>query len=917
MRKFVFPIIVVLIIGLGVVWFFMARQAKGYSENSAFKAIPVKTPLIIEVPKVKSLLPQLKGTNPVIAELRAVPELKTFWDDVAGIESIMGEDAELSSVIQNKSLLVAFNPEGKNNVGCLFALSLKNRAEKTGIINYFERLSQKGTGKLTKRLYDNVEVYQYKDGEKEFHFAEGDGIFIFSRYALFVEEAIRQISAENLLGQEQFKSLYNTVSSSSDFNLFINHEKITQMLGKASSSDFRKMLQQFSKFSDWTELDVNINLSEFLLSGFSFSEKMHDNYLNIFRKQEAERFNMDEVLSANTSLFVDLSLQDFKVFQDDYEEFLKKDGSFYNRETKLKELERYSKKPFIPFFEEFADKEFALAFGQVTQNEPATNRFFIAGVKGQSVAREMLLPMLENYASANKKDFKQMQSRYQIKSDQVFTIYEFPFKNIAGLLLGDVFGAADCNYMCFYDNYLIFADNLSALKSYLHDLALDETLEKDIHFQKFSQQMSSRSSFYFYLNFSKAFNLKNYYLREEVANAIQENETGMRKFYGFGWQFSFSSDEFLNNMYLKYDPVLKEEPQTVWQSKLDSTISIKPQLVINHNDKQNKEVVIQDNKNNLYLINKEGVSLWKVKLSGKILGDVYQVDYYRNGKLQYLFNTADRLYLIDRNGNNVAKFPVNFRSPATNGVAIVDYDNNRNYRFFVACENKQIYAYDRDGKSVSGWKFGKTDSSVLNPIKYFRLGNKDYLVCSDHFKTYILDRQGNIRVKTSDNFEHSGNNLYLAEGSAPALVTTDTKGVVHLQYFDGKSATRDLGSFGKGHFFEAEDLNGDGKTDYVIADSNKLLAFTDQGKKLFERKFNAPISSKPNIYSFAANNKKVGVVCHNENRVYLVNSNGDLYDGFPLQGCTDFSIGFLSKGNTYFNLLVGNEDNSFFNYKVE
>ena len=58
----------------------------------------------------------------------------------------------------------------------------------------------------------------------------------------------------------------------------------------------------------------------------------------------------------------------------------------------------------------------------------------------------------------------------------------------------------------------------------------------------------------------------------------------------------------------------------------------------NHNDRQNKEVIVQDNANNLYLINKEGVRLWKVKLSDKILGDVYQVDYYRNGKLQYLFN---------------------------------------------------------------------------------------------------------------------------------------------------------------------------------------------------------------------------------------------------------------------------------------
>jgi hypothetical protein len=429
--------------------------------------------------------------------------------------------------------------------------------------------------------------------------------------------------------------------------------------------------------------------------------------------------------------------------------------------------------------------------------------------------------------------------------------------------------------------------------------------------------MASKSTFYFFMNFSRAFYLKDYYLNEVMSKVFQDNEEAIRKFYGVGWQFSAVSGEFLNNLYLKYDPVPKEETRTIWQTKLDSTISVKPQLVINHNDKQNMEVLVQDNKHNLFLINKEGAGLWKIKLPGKIMGDIYQVDYYRNGKLQYLFNTRDQLYLIDRNGNRVARFPVNLRTPSTNGVAVFDYNNNRDYRYFVASEDRKIYAYDRDGKIVSGWTFDRTDGTVANPVKHFRLGNRDYLVCADQFKTYILDRQGNIRVNTTDNFEHSGNDLYLAEGAAPALATTDAEGVVHLQYFDGKSETIDLGRFGKGHYFEAEDLNGDKKTDYILAEGTRLLAFSDQGKKIFERTFNTSISDKPGIYTFGPGNRKIGVVCRNENRIYLIDTKGKLYSGFPIQGNTAFCIGFLTSGNPYFNLLVGSEDNSFLNYKIE
>jgi hypothetical protein len=427
--------------------------------------------------------------------------------------------------------------------------------------------------------------------------------------------------------------------------------------------------------------------------------------------------------------------------------------------------------------------------------------------------------------------------------------------------------------------------------------------------------MASKFTFYYFLNFSRAFYLKNYYLNEVVSNAVQNNEEALRKLYGLGWQFSVSSDEFLNNLYLKYDPVLKEEPQAIWQAKLDSTTSVKPQIVVNHRDKQNMEVIVQDNKNNLYLINKEGVILWKVNLPGKIMSSIYQIDYYRNGKLQYLFNTRDQLHLIDRNGNKVARFPIALKAPSSNGVAVFDYANNRDYRYFLASEDRNIYAYSRDGKIVSGWKFEGTDGVVYKPLQYYRLGTQDFLVCADQYKTYILDRQGNIRVKTTDNFEHSANELYLTDQAA--LATTDTGGKIHLQYFNGKAETLNLGNFAKGHYFKAEDLNGDKKTDYIIADGNELFAFTDQGKKIFERKFDSMISYTPEIYTFGATNKKIGVVCRNENRIYLIDTRGALYPGFPLQGNTPFSIGCLTSGNSWFNLLTGSEDNRFFNYKIE
>jgi len=918
MRKFLFPLLLILIVALGLTWYFMARSTTDYSENSAFQAIPVRTPLVVEVPELSSLLKAIKSNNPIAEEFRSAEFLKQFWADVDGIDNLMSENETLRKVIHSKSVLIAFNPEGKTGVDALFGFSLKNRSERDNLIEYFNQLQHEGIGRLSQREYDGQEVYHFNTKKGSYYFAESKGIFLLSRNAIFVEEGIRQVGSENLLSQEQFKQLYSTVSSGSAFNLFINHKKISTLAERIIAPEFRKAIRQFANFSDWSELDVNMKNSEFWLNGFSLAGKNYDNYLSVLQKQEGQRFRMDEALSANVSMFIDFNLESFKEFQEDYAEFLKKqESAFYNRETSLINFERSGKKALLPLFEEISANDFAIAFGPVLQNEPTQNRFFIAKLKSQSTAKELVLPILENFAKAANKTLADTESSYQLQKDVTYSIYKFPVKNLAGLLFGKVFSAVECNYMCFYDNYMIFADNETALKNYIHDLVLSATLENDASFRKFDQQMASRSTIYCYVNFSKAFNLGRIYLNEDANEITREYEQLFRKFYALGWQIAPNSGAFLNSLYLRFDPVMKEEPQTVWQSKLDTTIWIKPQIVTNHNDRLNKEVMVQDNWNNLYLINKEGVRLWKIKLSDKIFGEVYQVDLYRNGKLQYLFNTKDKLYLIDRNGNHVAKFPVTFRSPATNGVAVFDYDNSKDYRYFVACENRQIYCYDREGRIVDGWNANQTDGKVTDQLQHFRIDGKDYIVCADRYNTYIMDRQGTIRVKTTDNFEHSSNNVYLVQAGQPALATTDVKGQVHLQYLDGHAKTVDLGRFDENHYFVADDLNNDGQSDFVLAEGKELYAFNDRGKKIMEYEFSNPISNRPNIYTFSGNNKKIGVVCKSENRVYLVNMDGKLYSGFPLQGNTDFSIGYMTRGNPYFNLLVGNEDNSFFNYKVE
>ena len=354
-----------------------------------------------------------------------------------------------------------------------------------------------------------------------------------------------------------------------------------------------------------------------------------------------------------------------------------------------------------------------------------------------------------------------------------------------------------------------------------------------------------------------------------------KKKESLRKFWALNWQVQRDKDIYFNSLMLGYSEKGKEEAQTTWQSTIGSTIPFKPQIVINHNDRQNREIILQDNQNNLHLVTKDGRIRWSIPLPEPILSEIHQIDYYSNGNLQYLFNTKSKLYLIDRNGNNVAHFPVEFRSPATNGVNVFDYDNNRNYRYFVACEDKKVYAYDNEGKIISGWIFDKTDHPVTTPVQHFRVGKKDYIVFKDESRIYIQDRRGDTRVATTARFQNSRNPLVLDLNGTPKIVATDISGKVYYLFFDGKYAEKKTGKFSENHFFTCDDLNGNGVPDFVFVDGNELSVFDENGKKLYHEKFNNPITHQPNIYNFGPKSKKVGIVDSAANQIYLFNPTGN------------------------------------------
>jgi hypothetical protein len=448
---------------------------------------------------------------------------------------------------------------------------------------------------------------------------------------------------------------------------------------------------------------------------------------------------------------------------------------------------------------------------------------------------------------------------------------------------------------------------------------LQKTLEKDLAYRKFNENLSSKSNVYFYTNVSLSIPIITNFINENLAASLPLYVETFQKFQNFAMQFSASKGMLYNNTIITYSPFYEKPPMTAWEARLDTNILFKPKLVTNHQNNE-KEIFVQDINNTIYLVDEKGNVVLKKKLDEKIISEIIQVDVMKNGKLQYLFNTKNKIHLIDRNGNYLDRFPIQLASPATNGIAVFDYANNRDYRIFIATKDRKVSIYTAQGDKLDGWLFDKTESPVVNEIQYFKVGDKDYIVFADSLNMYILDRKGNPRAKPKFKNECSRKNTYVLEnGNVPqaaCLVTTDKLGNVLKIKFDGTVLLEKVRECSPKHFFDFKDINADEKADYIYLDNKKLEVYNQNKKLLFKYDFDEDITLKPIYFSFSATDKKLGITAIKSGDIYVFNPDGTLYQGFPLKGKTQFSIGYLNPANKHFNLIVGSDKNLLYNYEV-
>jgi hypothetical protein len=886
-------------------------------------AIPHDASMIIKIRGSFNSIRPILDENKMWNEILAFPSVNRLNNYFLKLDSLMSDNRQIADIFKKNELTLSFHQSGKDKISFIIYMPLLSRNNEKQLDNIIE-MNVNGKANIIRRKYSGTKIQDVKFLKKsapDFSYTYSHGLIMVSPSGILLEEAIRQLDQQNnTILESGFLQVSETAGQNVEANIFINYRIFPQMLSMLLNEKYKNDLKKFTYFADWGELDASIREDVILLNGFTTTDKSPDGYLNIFLDQQPQKIEIEKVIPDQVAAFLIFSIQDLQRFRKQYKEYLKTHGILENYQAEIDAVNEMYDINLEEMFYSFMDKEAGVFITNIKNYDRDQNTFLILKTLSQNQAEDRIIEIITKAAKKEKTSIQDFILDYQIDNETSIKIYRMPVTYLASKLLGKIFEGVQNQYCTFYDNYMIFGNSIPALAKYIHANLLQNNLSSDLEFNKLSNFMSSRANIYFYMDISRSTEMIQRYLNEKGSVKIDERKENFRDFRTLAVQITNEDDLFYNNIFLNYSSEGTNEPLTVWESHLDHPFEFKPRILINHNT-QEKEILLQDKDNFVYLINSSGRILWKLKLESPILSDVFQIDYYNNGKLQYLFNTKTRIHLIDRNGNYVEKYPVILRASATNGLALFDYEDNKDYRIFLATEDRDIFAYNKEGQILKGWSPDKTEQILYRPLHHFRLAEKDYIVCTDNYSTYILDRKGETRMNVKVHFPVSQNNDFKTDfntpGIKPRIAITDTSGHIHFIYFDGSTEELSCGDFTGRHYFEYVDLDGNGKKEFIFADRNELKVFTFNKKIKFSRQFKSKISFAPVTYQFSDTNIKIGIVCSETGDIYLINNDGSIYEGFPLKGSTPFSITNFGRSTSKFNLLVGSNHNFLYNYSVK
>ncbi len=668
------------------------------------RAIPSDAVLLFDIKEVGNLTPLLEDTLSFAYKL---------FDRNHIIGRFQKEFVQMKGE-SDVPVLFSLHYSAKNDVSLLFVMDIGNLLLSGSRDDVMGQFLQKRA-----KVYNNTNIYKYGDS---LYLACYDNLVIASCSLYVLESSIRHLDNNtSVLDNSEFKKQLG--ENGSRKCLYVNHHQIGKFFSGVMSYGFLKYSDFFLRYASWSALEIGVTEGELKLSGKISNNKEEKYNSSVLYSQLPVKSSMGKILPAQTVYALGLSLMDMQGYFDANNLFLEvhKKLRGYNEDISNVRIEGMASP--IDYLRDSLNVEELVAayckFGDMYEwitfvREKSS--FEISEVVGNVIIGKKEIP-----------------------------VEPYLYKGYIASVFGEAFSHCNEECYCKIGNWTVIGSkeavsdyasgnaNYTNLDYYLKQTPAKEFLNKEgivkviANLQEGKEKILPVVKPYYSALVNKSLEVKNFeFLALNVTNSGED----------------IIADASLYAVDMKQLPLPKPREELVRQTYIDSTIVIDNSLFeLKDFVKGGKCYLEQIPNNKLRMLDGKKKGLWTIPFETPLCGAVKQIDFFDNNKLQMLFISADRLYLLDRVGRFVNGFPLTLPKRVVYGPELVDIKGDGRYSFMVLNEDNSITVYNLDGRVIKELLTIKSEDFVKELPVLECINGKEYLVLRtvQRMRFYKLD----------------------------------------------------------------------------------------------------------------------------------------------------------------------------------
>ncbi len=830
MRRVLTVLLLLAIVG-GIAWWLWSWRTTKAPPPDPWALVPADAAAVLEVPTPLTAWARLVGTSQFWGELETTPPF-------GGIDAVVQRISLANPALEGGEppLLVIWVPLGADSLRAVLAWPMEaspDALRAIGTVLNAQLPPSLWAGEILPVQPDSLLPPLFMAWHRR--------VLLLSRHRAMVAEAMHRAEAA-LPHETLFNKARASFSEGADAHLLLRPENASRLVGPEDNPLF----PQGADVRGWMALDLRLRPDAVLMSGLLFSASDQPGLIAL-AQQKAAKPDIIRALPATACRMLALQVN--------------------NPATFVSGL--WGKAPDPDLFAAYA----AWVYGTIGTAEdtwpadstPTRWAVFTAGDPGKAMAA----------MRARCQDGACAETEYRGAK-----FLRLPDKGALPVLFGPMFKAFEQPYWVLLGDVVVMSNTPAGMRAAVDAWTDRNSLALDPRSGDFFRRFGSEAAYSWWVDVAKASTAKVDGL-SMVRNAMGGALFQLSPRADGSWTATFCLQHI--------QPEANAAAGALWTTALAAPPEGAVMLVKDYLSKT-LQVLVQDREHRISLISCTGKILWQYTLDGPLMGGVQQVDRFRNGKMQLLLNTARKIYLIDRLGRDVEGFPVALKDSACTPLSVFDYDGRKDYRMVIPTAKGELLNFTMDGKPVAGWLPAKLPAPAFAPVEFARIKGKDFLVLPLHNgEVAVLDRRGEARYGTTLRMRHMANILGQQDAMAIGdrrILWTDSAGAVLAGSLDGKVDTLSQPASGTVAVF---DLDGDGHVD-VCRTTATTLGVEAAGKARLRVTFPDAPSAAAFPVPIPGQGIAVGLVLPSLNQVRLVDRNGDLWPGFPMQGAVPFQV---------------------------